>query len=315
MIHFDLEDRYQDEPAVGNAISRREAVLLSIIVHLVVLLIIQFSPRIPFFQLSPEEEAQRQAELRRQEQPREQPRFVFVQPRAQRPSQPPPPRADLSDQDQRAQALERAPQPTDVAPFSRGDSPEPVVQPSEAERRQGPETPLEPDTTPPQPEPQEQLARALPPAEVGLRNAPRPSRPAPGALGDALRNLERYVQNQTFRNPQGGANDPGSTIQFDTKGVEFGPWVRRFVSQVRRNWFIPNAAMSFRGRVVVQFNIHKDGHITDVMVASPSNIDAFNRAAYNAILGSNPTEPLPPESPDPVMFITVTFYYNEQPPV
>ena len=109
-------------------------------------------------------------------------------------------------------------------------------------------------------------------------------------------------------------NDPGSAIQFDTKGVEFGPWIRRFVAQVRRNWFIPHAAMSFKGRVVLTFNIHRDGRITDIAVVSPSNIDAFNRSAYNAILGSNPVEPLPPEYPDPMAFFTVTFFYNEQPP-
>jgi TonB family protein len=122
------------------------------------------------------------------------------------------------------------------------------------------------------------------------------------------------VQNQTFNNPQGGMNDPGSSIQFDTKGIDFGPWIRRFVAQVRRNWFIPNAAMSFRGHVVIQFNIHRNGRITDVNVVAPSSIESFNRAAYNAILGSNPVEPLPPEYPDPVVLFTVTFFYNEQPP-
>ena len=35
--------------------------------------------------------------------------------------------------------------------------------------------------------------------------------------------------------------------------------------------------------------------------------------ANNAILGSNPTEPLPPEYPEPRAFFTVTFYYNENP--
>ena len=141
------------------------------------------------------------------------------------------------------------------------------------------------------------MARVLPPADTGIKRAPQTSRPAPGALGDALRNLERYVQNETFNNPQGGATDPGATIQFDTKGVEFGPWLRRFVAQVRRNWFVPHAAMTFRGRVVLQFNIHKDGRSPTSSVVGPSDIDAFNRAAYNAILGSNPTEPLPPEYP------------------
>ena len=69
-----------------------------------------------------------------------------------------------------------------------------------------------------------------------------------------------------------------------------------------------------RGRVVLQFNIHKNGQITDIAVVGPSDINAFNLAANNAILGSNPTEPLPPEYPEPRAFFTVTFYYNENPP-
>jgi hypothetical protein len=43
-------------------------------------------------------------------------------------------------------------------------------------------------------------------------------------------------------------------------------------------------------------------------------VDAFNNAAANAILTSNPTEPLPPEYPADKAFFTVTFYYNEEPP-
>jgi len=74
-----------------------------------------------------------------------------------------------------------------------------------------------------------------------------------------------------------------------------------------------SGARLFHGRVVLQFNIHRDGHITDLVVAQPSDIDAFNRAAFNAILGSNPVEPLPPEYPDERAFFTVTFYYNESP--
>ena len=72
----------------------------------------------------------------------------------------------------------------------------------------------------------------LPPADTRPRRAPRDRRGrAPGALGDALRNLQRYVQNETFNNPQGGQDTPGASIQFDTKGVEFGPWLRRFVAR------------------------------------------------------------------------------------
>jgi TonB family protein len=95
--------------------------------------------------------------------------------------------------------------------------------------------------------------------------------------------------------------------------VEFGPWLRRFVAQVRHNWFIPQAAMTFHGHCVLSFNIHKDGSITDVTVVQPSDIDGFNKAAVGAITGSNPTEPLPPEYPSDKAFFTVTFYYNEDP--
>jgi hypothetical protein len=42
-------------------------------------------------------------------------------------------------------------------------------------------------------------------------------------------------------------------------------------------------------------------------------VDSFNLAARNALLASNPTEPLPPEYPDDRAFFTVTFFYTESP--
>jgi TonB family protein len=316
LVHFDFDNRYQDEQVVGRAISAREAVLLSVIVHLLVLLTFQYGPDLNFLKPSPEEvEARRQELLRKQELDRQNRRFVFVQPQVDMKALEPKPNVDLSDLDRRAQAPQRSVKPDNPLPFSQGNSFERTEASEPPERARGPETQVKPDEQPPEPEPEERVARALPREDSGVRRSPQVSRPAPGALGEALRNLERYVQKETFQNPQGGANDPGATIQFDTKGVEFGPWLRRFVAQVRRNWFVPMAAMTFRGRVVVQFNIHKNGTITDVNVVGLSDIDAFNRAAHNAILGSNPTEPLPPEYPEPMAFFTVTFYYNEQPPL
>jgi TonB family protein len=315
LIHFDFDSRYQDEQIVGRAISPREAVLLSIIVHLLLIIFFQFGPDLNFLRPSPEEvEARRQELLRQQELDRENRRFVFVQPQIDMKALEPKPRADLSDLDRRAQAPQRSTKPDNPVPFSQGNSAE-RTEAAVAERARGPETTVKPNEQPPEPEPEEKVARVLPQEDSGIKRAPQTSRPAPGNLGEALRNLERYVQNETFHNPQGGATDPGATIQFDSKGVDFSAWIRRFVAQVRRNWFVPYAAMTFRGRVVVQFNIHKDGTITELVVAGPSSIDALNRAAHNAILGSNPTEPLPPEYPEPVAFFTVTFYYNEQPPL
>jgi len=64
----------------------------------------------------------------------------------------------------------------------------------------------------------------------------------------------------------------------------------------------------------VTFNVHKDGSISDLQVIQPSTIDAFNTSASNALLASNPTQPLPPEYPADQAFFTITFYYNENPP-
>ena len=308
MIHFDLDDRYQDENVVGHAINPRDGVLLSVIFHSLVAAALIIGPQLPMFQPTPEELAQQQAELERQRDEARR-RFVFVEPQIDTPALRPPELAELSDIDREAQDPIAALKPDNPLPFSRGDSNE-RVQEAEAEPARGAENPDQP----PQPQPESQLARVMPPAETGRRPADTPLPKVGGSLGEALKNLQKYVQNETFNNPQGGNDRPGATIQFDTRGVEFGPWLRRFVAQVRRNWFIPQAAMIMSGHVVLQFNIHRSGEITDIAIVQPSAIDAFNNAAYGAIVTSNPTAPLPPEYPLDKALFTVTFYYNEEPP-
>jgi TonB family protein len=315
LIHFDFDQRYQDELVVGSAISRREGVLMSVVFHALVGLALLIAPQLPIFQTSAEElrllEDQRRLAMRK---PEEQRTFVFVQPRVDIEAPRPPERGEDSDKDRIARAPERAPNPLNPLPFARGNSAD-RVEASEASRPRGPESPIPEPGEVPQP-PAEVDKRRLPPADTGLampRETPN-LRIGGGALREALRNLQKYVQHESFNNPQGGIDQPGSFIQFDTKGVEFGPWIRRFVAQVKGNWFIPYAAMAMRGHVVLQFNVHKDGRISDIAVVKPSQIDGFNNAAYNAILTSNPTEPLPPEYPSDKAFFTVTFYYNEQPP-
>src|SRR5689334_3039039 len=117
-MYFDFEDYHPDTPTIGRVISWREGVLLSIIVHLLAVVMILLAAR--YF---PEDvEALRQRILAAQQQRiDEQPRFVFVSPRVDRPA-PAPPRAELSDIDRQAMARERAEKPTNPLPFSRGNS-------------------------------------------------------------------------------------------------------------------------------------------------------------------------------------------------
>jgi TonB family protein len=134
-------------------------------------------------------------------------------------------------------------------------------------------------------------------------------------IADAIRNVRKYAQQDNFSNLRGGDDQNfGESIQFDSKGVEFGPWLARFLAQVRSNWMIPQAAMSMHGHVAISLVVHKDGRITDVTVAKPSLVNAFTLSGRNAILTSNPTIPLPAEYPDERMPILITFFFNEYPP-
>jgi TonB family protein len=326
-MYFDFEDYRPDTPTVEPAISRREGILLSLVLHLVGLGVLIYGPNLPIVhEMLLRADRARQAAIQRQlelDRARSDARFVFVQPRLDTPAPVPPPRAELSDQDRMARTVERPPEASNEMPYMRGNSPERVEAQEERMRAAGRGPSAESSIA-------EAGGASSAPSSAqsnpsgllyeGRRATQRPesgegrTAAAGGSLGDALRNLQRYVQGQSFDNPQGGAGAFGPAIQFDTKGVEFGPWIRRFIAQIKRNWLIPYAAMSMRGHVVVTFNVHKDGRITDLTVVGPSDVEGFNNAAYNALVASNPTQALPPEYPADKAFFTVTFYYNEMPP-
>ncbi|TAK13955.1 MAG: TonB family protein, partial [Acidobacteria bacterium] len=86
----------------------------------------------------------------------------------------------------------------------------------------------------------------------------------------------------------------------------------RFEARVRRNWFIPMAAMTLHGRVSITFYVHRNGALTELEVVRVSGVDSFDSAAFNALKLSNPVDPLPAAYPDDKALFTVTFLYNER---
>ena len=99
MIHFDLDDRHQDDLVVGSAITRRDGIQLAILAHVLIGLLFVYGPGLAIFQPSPEELRQ-QAEAR--QQPDENPRMVFVEPKVDLQALRPPERAPASDADRRS---------------------------------------------------------------------------------------------------------------------------------------------------------------------------------------------------------------------
>ena len=289
--------------------------MLSVVVHVVVVLLLLFAPQPGLAAAGPDAESTPRPP---DEQPRpreDAPRFVVVEPLRDMPAPTPPPQAEVSDQDRRRQRAADWPSGRRTRCRSRA-----ATRPSASRRRprsgpmgRGPE----PEPAPPADAAPEDRTRAPRGAPTRRRRRAPPPRPRPqgGALGEALRDLQKYVQRESFNNPQGGVNEFGPAIQFDTKGVEFGPWIRRFVAQVKRNWFVPNAAISrCAAASILQFNVHKDGvdHRRATSSAPPRSTRSTARPTTPS-LASNPTQPLPPEYPADKAFFTVTFFFNESP--
>jgi TonB family protein len=309
-MYFDFDDRYRDIEPVGSAINRRDGVALGVVVHVGIFILFLFAPQY-FQQFLPAQPVQPPPEQQARDESR--PTFVFVQPKNDLPALRKPERVEMSDVDRSARTPEAVPKMENPLPMAKGNSTE-RTESSPDERMKGEGPAAQPAPQAPQAPPVEMPSITdQRNADLAMMQKPQVNPPPGGSLGDALKNLQKYVQKESFNNQKGQVQDFGP-LQFDTKGVEFGPWIRRFVSQVRRNWFVPMAAQTMRGRVVITFNVHRNGALTDVTVVRPSEIDSFNIAAVNALLASNPTTMLPPEYPDDKAFFTVTFYYNESPP-
>ena len=283
-MYFDLEDHRPDAPRVPDVISRREGVLLSLVVHGGLVLLILFPP----FSFAPRAAP-------RPVIPQDAVRFVQMTPRVEQPAVTVRP-SESSDRDRASRTRERPPDAANTAPLSRGDTPEKTDGGKTTDNK-----PVGGETSP-----------TPPLTDKGTKATPDATPvPAPADLRGSLKNLQRYLDEQSFNNPRGGLSEQDPDIQFDSKGVDFGPWLRRFVAQVKRNWLIPLNAMSQSGRVVITFNVMKDGTIRDLKIIQPCSITSFNEAAINALRMSNPTVPLPAEYPSDRAFFTVTFHYND----
>jgi TonB family protein len=299
-LSFD-EDR-PEIPRVHAPISRFRGVEVSLFAHALIIGLLLFGPS-----LAPAEQPHAPVAP----QLKEPIRFVHMAPLIDRRETPVRP-AEHSDLDRRSRTPVRPRDADQPLPFSSGNTSEKIVGAPEEKP-----APPEPAPAPSPPEPRstaadDPVANGLtPPSTVPVPAVPPADRGA-NALGRSLRDLRQYLRRENLDLQRGGLVEDGPDIQFDARGVEFGPWLRRFVEQVKRNWYVPQAAQFLKGRVVLQFYVEKNGAITELGVVAPSDVDGFNLSSLNAIKNSNPTMPLPAEYPLPRALFTVTFHYNER---
>lgn len=101
-------------------------------------------------------------------------------------------------------------------------------------------------------------------------------------------------------------------ILSDTQGVDFGPYLKRILENVRENWYhlIPESAEMKKGKLAIEFAITRDGKVADMRLVASSGDVALDRPAWGSITASNPFPPLPSEFTGPYLALRFRFYYN-----
>jgi outer membrane biosynthesis protein TonB len=107
--------------------------------------------------------------------------------------------------------------------------------------------------------------------------------------------------------PQGGLD-----ILSDTQGVDFGPYLQRILQDVKENWYhlIPESAEMKKGKLAIEFAITRDGKVADMLLVATSGDIALDRPAWGSITASNPFPPLPSEFTGLSLKLRFRFYYN-----
>lgn len=306
-LHLLLGD-LKDE---ASGYRRREAAWISILVHVAIVLALIFMPKwLPRSVLIvPVHEKES---------------TVFLD-TSKSPSVKPPKTNIISDQDRTAQSKTptlKAPPPKFLDARTPGP-PKPVSpppQPPGAQAMQAPPGLFQGS----------QPAPASPPSQTAQLEAPRPKQ-NPFAISSAGSAVDRAIHAAASDRPglhsSFGGGEMGSGIRpkvpvhgdmdilSDTRGVDFGPYMKRLHVTVEDHWFplIPEIAlppMMKKGRVIIEFAIMKDGSIQGLQVVSSSGDTALDRAAYGALLNAEPLPRLPVEFTGPYLRIRAAFYYN-----
>lgn len=125
-----------------------------------------------------------------------------------------------------------------------------------------------------------------------------------GPGGDSLRNFDNRQANFSVEEP---------TILSDTLGVDFGSWLRLVYYRVRDNWYavIPELIRSgTKGKVVIIFDIHSNGRIDNLQVVRSSGLSPYDRAAVSSLKLSEPFPSFPHAFKGGSLTLQFSYLYN-----
>ena len=294
-----LLDTIEDERARGRF---RESIYISVFVWLAIAWFIFYGPRVLWHapQLINPADVLKQRELTQLNMPvlREAPKLA------------PKPTPKLDNQTiKRIQSMTR-------------EAPAPAPQPAAA----APTTPTPappPPSAPPPPQPRV--------ASTPIPEAPLPSAPTKpnfntiqGHPGQNLNDLVGKVAKGRSGNGQGFEASPsnplggGVDILSDTQGVNFDPYLKRILADIKRNWLplIPEEAeppISKQGETYIRFIILPDGNlqINGMHLDGSTHDVAIDKSCWNAIVSEGQFPPLPSQFHGPNLELRIHFMVNK----
>lgn len=267
------------------------------------------------------------------------PRVLWHQPRLKDAA------ATLHDRELTQLSLPARPRlPTPVMKNAPAPAPRPTIDNSTMERLREMSRKAAPA---PQPETPQPAAPAPPPPPAAV-STPQPRKPppivadaptaqplkpnfgTPSSAGDAIRNaLNDAAHSRGGTNVGGGSsrqsgplNLGGAEVLSDMQGVDFGPYLRRILSDIKRNWdpLIPaeaQAPLYKQGESYIRFTILPDGSIKEASMHldGSTHDEAINRSAWGSITSEGQFPPLPKNFHGPEFELRIHYLVNKNLPV
>jgi outer membrane biosynthesis protein TonB len=183
--------------------------------------------------------------------------------------------------------------------------------------------------TPPAPQPPPPAPQPTQPALVEAPRPAPPTRPNFGnpnqSPGDAIRKAAQDAARDhgsgdyTPSAPGGGGRQgmgTGVEVLSDTQGVDFGPYIRKILGDIKRNWIplIPEEArppLNKQGETLIRFTILPDGRLAAMNLDGSSQDTAIDRACWGGITGVGQFPPLPANFKGPNLELRVDFFTNK----
>ncbi|MGH7359613.1 MAG: TonB family protein, partial [Candidatus Rokuibacteriota bacterium] len=94
--------------------------------------------------------------------------------------------------------------------------------------------------------------------------------------------------------PNAPSTSTGS-IAVDASDFPFTYYLRLIQSKIGERWAPPRAAAAGGERVVVLFEIQRDGQVREPQVEKSSGNNLYDQSAVRAVMEASPFPPLPPE--------------------